>query len=210
MDRCPEILEARSLTEAQLFLWVKRCGQCGSGPLAPGIGAIRAADAVLVLPATCRACRVASDLHFAAGLAAPGAQEVRLLTLDQCDMPPGLPIDPTEKPSRLIDVAGWLTLDTLLSEKARQVAGRAENAAGRAPVRQWQLLAGACIEEAMKFFEKGNELPPAKAFFDDASRRQFRERPELFTRERLIHLKSRKPMPVVRNRPRREAREREE
>ncbi len=122
-------------------------------------------------------------------------------------MPPGLPINPTEKPSRLIDVAGWLTLDTLLGEKARQAAGRAENAASRAPVRQWQLLARACIEEAMKFYEKGNELPPAKAFFNDASRRQFRERPELFARERLIHLKSRKPMHTIGNRRHREATE---
>ncbi len=194
MDTCPGTLTVRSFTEAQLYIWVTRCGQCGNGPLVPEIGRADGPQAApTAVPVVCRSCGAASELRFDGDWAA-GSGEVSLATLDLCLVPPGLPINPTDEPSRVIDVAGWLTLESMLAEKARQAAGGADNAADRVVVRQWQLLAGACVEEALKFYEEDNELPPAEAFFDEGSRGQFRERPAMFTRGRLIELRARRPV----------------
>ena len=70
------------------------------------------------------------------------------------------------------------------------------NAAGRAVARQMQIQAGTCLEEALKFYDADNDLPPEDAFFTDAGRRQFREHPESFLRGRLISLRA--MLPIVR------------
>jgi hypothetical protein len=186
-----------SLTEGQLYLWVTPCPRCGQGSLVPGPGVDerRTDGDVLAVPVTCRPCQERVRIDFALGPGA-GVQQASadFMTLDQAIAPPPLPINPTDEASRAIDVAGWLTLEAMLLERARAVAARAEGLADRATVRLWQVLAGECIAEALKFYDEDNDLPPEDAFFSESSRRQFRERPALFARDRLIDLRARKPM----------------
>jgi hypothetical protein len=61
-------------------------------------------------------------------------------------------------------------------------------------MRRLNLLAGCCLDEALKFFDADNDVPPEDAFFSDASRQQFRDRPERFTRQRIIDLRSQLPV----------------
>jgi len=121
-------------------------------------------------------------------------QLARFVTLEESLVPPAAPVNPMEDPSQAIDVAGWLTLEAMLGEKARQIRAWATETADRGAAREWELLAGTCVEEALKFYDQDNELPPEEAFFDEFARRQFRDRPELFTRERLIHLRTQRPI----------------
>lgn len=197
MGTSPAVLAIHSLTEAQLVVWAKRCGRCGNGPLAPETGAIEpsAAGPILALPVTCRSCGEVTVLRFA-GID-PKAGDPRLarfVTLEESPVPPAPPVNPTGEPSRAIDVAGWLTLEAMLGEKARQLRAWASGTADRGAAREWELLAGTCVEEALKFYDPDNDLPPEEAFFDEFARRQLRDRPESFTRERLIHLRTQRPI----------------
>jgi hypothetical protein len=82
----------------------------------------------------------------------------------------------------------------MISDRARVEAGQARNMAQRAAVRKWYLLARACLDEALKFYDADNDLPPEDAFFSDTSQRQFRDRPAMFARQRLIDLRARRPV----------------
>ncbi len=190
-------LAIHSLTEAQLVVWAKRCGRCGNGPLVPGTGTVEppVAEPILALPVSCRSCGEVTVLRFA-GIdpKAGNPQLARFVTLEESLVPPAAPVNPMEDPSQAIDVAGWLTLEAMLGEKARQIRAWATETADRGAAREWELLAGTCVEEALKFYDQDNELPPEEAFFDEFARRQFRDRPELFTRERLIHLRTQRPI----------------
>ncbi|MCH7839019.1 MAG: hypothetical protein IID38_02130, partial [Planctomycetes bacterium] len=51
--------------------------------------------------------------------------------------------------------------------------------------------------EALKFSdEDGNDLPPAEGFFQEATRRRFRQNPERFSRRRLLNLRAGLPKPL--------------
>ena len=60
-------------------------------------------------------------------------------------------------------------------------------------VRQLQLQAAQCLDEALKFYDPDNDVPPPEAFFSEDSQRHFRERPDLFSRQRLIELRAKLP-----------------
>ena len=90
-------------------------------------------------------------------------------------------ISASESPSKLIDLSGWLTLVSLFQEQARAHPNE------KAKARPFELMASACLEEALKFYDADNDLPPEDAFFFTASRKRFVDRPELFTRQRLIN-----------------------
>jgi hypothetical protein len=106
-----------------------------------------------------------------------------------------LPISRTDEPSRILDVAGWLTLHARLCDAARAKA-RAASSVERTLARQLHIQAAACLEEALKFYDEDNDLPPEDAFFTDAGRRQFRGHPESFLRGRLVSLRA--VLPVAR------------
>jgi len=65
--------------------------------------------------------------------------------------------------------------------------------AERSARRRLQVQSAACLAEALKFYDPDNDLPPEEAFFTAESRRQFRARPELFARDRIIGLRARLP-----------------
>jgi hypothetical protein len=173
MDPLLGSLSIHSLTEGYLYLLVTPCAACG-GPLQPEDPGQFSSGKVesLAVPVVCRRCGVRTEVRF-----------------DVADLP--------DEPSRVIDVAGWLTLYTLITEKARGVAEQVQTAPQRTTLRQLQMQAAQCLDEALKFYEPDNDLPPQDALWRDDSRRQYAEHPELFLRGRLVSLRAR--LPVSRN-----------
>lgn len=103
----------------------------------------------------------------------------------------GEAINESDEPSRLLDVGQWILLARLLIEDA-------EREPDRVLARNLRIESGRCLEEAVKFFDDAeNDLPPAGAFFCDASRQRFRQAPEQFSRRRLIEMRARLPNPYV-------------
>ena len=79
------------------------------------------------------------------------------------------------------------------STSARATTEDARSANDRAGARQLQIEAGLCLDEALKFYDDDNDLPPEEAFYSDDSRTRFRDRPGLFARQRLIELRGELP-----------------
>ena len=188
-------LPIHSLTEARLFTKITPCSNCGSGPLAIAFEDVRCDDDLLIVPVACRACRHPQEMAFETGwLKQPGPVSAMLDELrDLADLPAAQTINPSRDPSEIIDIAGWLTLHLMMAESARIVALDAHTLADRGLVRRLRIEAGHCLAEALKFYDDDNDLPPTDAFFSDAADRQFREHPELFVRQRLLHLRSQLP-----------------
>lgn len=171
-------LSAHSLAEAYFYLMVTPCPACGKGPL-------RGSDAQRVAPdspvlavridAACAACAARSEYRF------------QLPHGTRVDADSGIPdVNPGDRPSGIIDVGQWLTL-------FRAITTKASGAADKPEARRLGLEAAQCLEEALKFYEEGNDVPPAGAFFCDRSRQRFRDHPEQFSRQRLIDLRARLP-----------------
>lgn len=180
-----------SVVEASLCAQATACPRC-AGPLDTD-GAFLRGDAVgrtLTLVTACRTCGAGFEKRFdASGLPAAEVAGVEGGSLPSPWDAPGGVINPTEDASEVIDVAGWLTLFSLLAEQARLAGEKAATLSDRSVARQIRLAAAACVDEALKFFDADNDLPPDDAFFTDAARRQFWEHPELFTRQHLAELR---------------------
>jgi hypothetical protein len=95
-------------------------------------------------------------------------------------------INPTAEPSEILDVAQWVMLSGM-------VAASATSEPDKVRKRRLFIEAAQCLEEALKFYADDNDLPPAAAFFHDGSRLRFRQSPEHFSRQRLLHLRSKLP-----------------
>jgi hypothetical protein len=177
-DACPT---AHSLAEAYLFLMATPCPACGKGPLRGEVTAAppgRAAQPhpagrnTVSLNAECGACHAHSPWTFEVpGTAVSGTPPV---------------INATDEPSRILDVAQWITL-------FRMISARAAEQADRQIARRLLIEAGQCLEEALKFYEPGNDLPPPTAFFHPGSRERLRTNPEQFSRQRLLGLRAKLP-----------------
>jgi hypothetical protein len=100
----------------------------------------------------------------------------------------GTNLNPTEEPSHILDVGQWIMLFRLFEQQAAGAPSKVE-------ARVLNLKAGACLNEALKFYEEDdNDLPPGSAMFTDSTRRRFREAPEQFSRRRLIGLRATLPV----------------
>lgn len=174
-----EPLAAHSVAEAHLYLMATPCDACSKGPLQadqPLAAALPADEPVLSLDVRCGSCGRHRTYRFHIP---PDATIAPNATLFE--------VNPTPEPSRILDVGQWLMLHLLHVEAARQESNKQE-------ARSMKLRAGQCLEEALKFYTgDDNDLPPAEAFFCEASRRRFREHPERFSRERIINLRRRLP-----------------
>ncbi len=171
-------LVAHSLAEAYLYLMATPCGACGKGPLegsdAHSIDSDQGSASVAI-PAACGACGERVDIRFA-------------LTEGLGADPNGPPIvNPTDEPSRIIDVAQWVTLFRMITEAAAKEEGKVA-------ARELGLEAAQCLDEALRFYDDGeNDLPPAEAFYCESSRRRFADHPQQFSRQRLIDLRAKLP-----------------
>jgi hypothetical protein len=95
-------------------------------------------------------------------------------------------VNPTDEPSRIIDLGQWLSLFYLLVDSAQR-AGKGLEA------RRLTFQAAQCVEEALKFYGPEDESPPEGAFASAASRRAFAEHPERFARQRLRDIRGKLP-----------------
>lgn len=171
-------LVAHSLAEVYLYLLATPCATCGRGPLRGGEAEPCDDSAVGItvgVAATCGSCQSVTRWKFRL----PGP--LQAVSTDQESV-----VNSTSEPSRMLDVAQWLTLFRMMAE----AAGKEMN---KTAARRLALEAAECLDEALKFFEEDNDLPTKDAFFHDGSRERFRDHPEQFSRQRLLHLRSKLP-----------------
>ncbi len=167
---------AHSIEEVYFFLMLSPCTSCDGGPLdAEQVQRESESASFRTFQFQCR-CRQCGTKHA-----------LRFPIASQDDHPHDPPVvNPDSEPSQLIDVAQWLTLFHLLTSKAAQTRDKSES-------RRLGYEAALCLDEALKFYEPDNELPPESAFFSDRTREHLRTQPELFVRRRLVDLRSKLP-----------------
>ena len=162
-----EVVTVHSVAEAYLYAMVLRCPTCGKGPMKPRRDLTRkeASPGGWMMVAYCAACGDDVALHFAID-PPPTREQAR----SDC-------INPTPQRSQAIDLLGWLSLfQTIIAES--------EKSADKRTGRQLAHEAAQCLDEAMKFYDGGNELPGEGAFFGQDSPRRFRDHPEYFNRSK--------------------------
>lgn len=94
-------------------------------------------------------------------------------------------INPTDSPSGIVDLAGWLSLFHMFVEAA--AASDDKLVARRDGYR-----AALCLAEALKFYDD-NELPDESAFFSDETKGGYRQHPEEYARQKLRDMQARLP-----------------
>ncbi len=191
------VLIPHSLTEARLYLKTQTCESCGQGLLdiSPETPAYDAGSHNLAVAVACRECGRQASVAFRVNQIERRGPVLSMLgeLRDISHQPAAQVINPTRHPSRMIDVTGWVMLYTMLIEDARTESLKSTSMEKRAAVRRMRVEAAQCLDEALKFFDEDNDLPPREAFFAEKSYRRFLERPELYTRQRLIEMRSQSP-----------------
>jgi len=181
-------MRAHSPGEARLYLKVTPCSACGQGPWetqqagADSTAPAASPDRLLTLNARCAHCGAERAFVFQCSPADPG----RPADARHHAEPAGETINPTERPSEIIDLGQWLSLFHLLAETAEGPSEKPE-------ARRDAWLAAQCLDEALKFYPSDDELPAESAFTTDASRQAFAEHPEWFARQRLRDMRERLP-----------------
>ena len=166
-------VRARTSNEARFYMMVTPCTACGKGPR--GLASAQQPVAGALSVATqCRACERTEEFAFEIEHDTP-------LSGSESET-----INPTDKPSVIIDLAQWLSLFFLLVERANAEEDGVVS-------RQASFQAALCLAEAIKFYRDGEDLPEESAFFSDASRAVFREHPQKFSRRRLGDLQAKLP-----------------
>lgn len=188
-----ETLVTHSLAEAFLYLMATSCPSCGQGPLkgedVRPVGASQCpvgeggreesedgADRLWQITVTCAACK---------SVTAPTFQ----LPGNLVEVPAGeaAVVNPTDEPSRILDVGQWIMLFRMIVERAARETDKIQ-------ARHLGIEAAQCLEEALKFYDDAdNDLPPPEALFTEPSRTRFRKAPEQFSRRRLIDLRAKLP-----------------
>ena len=171
-----QLLHANSLVEAYLYLKVRPCRICGNGTLEPQQPRVDQDQSAVRIVAACDECGGADEFHFETSAA--------LTRGDPLSEP--YDINASPRPSKLIDVAQWLTLYELLLDSAGKTPDRQE-------ARWLQHRAGQCLDEALKFYEIGEELPSSEAFFSEETRRRFHSHPQQFARSKWLERRLRLP-----------------
>jgi hypothetical protein len=167
-----EPLPAFTRNEVWCYLRVTPCPSCGHGPWE-----VQREDAdgrALALLCRCRKCGREMRLDFTAACDQPDAGAAAEV------------LNPTDEPSRIIDLAQWVGLFHRLVEQAARDASKTH-------ARRAGLQAALCLAEALKFHVAGQDEPPETAFFNETTRRAFREHPERFSHSRLRELQGRLP-----------------
>jgi hypothetical protein len=163
------------LLEAYYYLMLQRCS-CG-GPLEAGEARREFEEGVPCrrIMTVCRDCRARRDLVF------------DVSSCDRHEEPAeaARPIaDP--RPSQVIDVSQWLALFHAILKAANE-------ASDRAATRRLGFEAAQCLDEALKFYEPDQDMPPRSAFLSDESFERSRQQPAGFARSRLMEYRDRLP-----------------
>jgi len=170
-------LVAHSIAEAKLYLLARACPSCAQGPVRSAVEGQRAGSAGrtdLTLSASCEACGHRFVARFAVTSAGFG---------DTSKV-----INPVSEPSRILDLAQWTMLSTMLLESSRREPDKVRG-------RQLRIEAGLCLDEALKFYgDAENDLPTAEAFFTGETRALLKDSPERFSRSRLRNMRAALPV----------------
>ena len=175
-DSGQKLLEAHTLNEVRYYLMVSPCPLCGKGPQEITHPQSAQAGQTTTIQITCRNCEQNGTLD------AICQSEVEAGEGYDSDV-----INPSDHPSRIIDLGQWLSLFYLLVESAATDSSRTS-------ARRGGYQAMLCLSEALKFYGD-NELPPVEAFFTETTRDIFRRHSEKFTRQRLRDMQSKLPTP---------------
>ncbi len=177
MHAAPDgLLTAHSIAEAFLYVRLTFCPRCRHRPIhaAGDLKYANAAAGEWTLPINCEACRFDGALTFRLE-PPPSARHMAR-------------INPSVEPSQLIDVAGWLSLFRVILDGASRETNKED-------ARAMTLEAAECLDEALRFYPVGQDLPPATAFFNEQSSERFAQHPEQFRRSKLADIRSRLPSP---------------
>jgi hypothetical protein len=164
---------ASTLAEIDASFLVRPCPACAQGPWQVTRPESLAHPGTPVeVEATCRHCGHREQFTFR--VANP--------------MDPDLPwqVNPTDEPSRLIDLAGWMGLFYGFLERASRAGDKAES-------RRLGYKAAVCLAEALKFYGPDDELPGPEAFFTDSGAEAYRRHTEKFARQKLRDMQARLP-----------------
>ncbi|HUT59128.1 MAG TPA: hypothetical protein VNA25_14865 [Phycisphaerae bacterium] len=166
-------LQAYTLNEARYYLVVTPCGQCLKGPWEVDAVESDQTPGLLSIESHCGNCRARRLFAFSCRRPQPA------------DGPEALQINPTDQPSRIVDLGQWLSLFYMLIESAASERDRRT-------ARRTGYRAAMCLAEALKFYADDDE-PPASAFFYDRTAEARRRHPESFSRQRLRDMQAKLP-----------------
>jgi hypothetical protein len=169
-----EPLPAHTLNEVRYYLMVTPCSSCGKGPWVAEDDEmpVRAGQEV-ALPARCRNCGAERSFAFLCRHELPAHG------------PEAQTVNPSDAPSRIVDLAQWLSLFYVLIESAATETSKPAT-------RLTGYQAALCLAESLKFYGD-NELPPESAFFSPATLGAYREHPEKFAKQRLLDMQAKLP-----------------
>ena len=167
-------LHTHTFNEVKYYLMATPCSACGKGPrTVDATGPPGKAGEPIIVQIHCRSCNRQQGITFCYDHEPP-AEEVSA----EC-------INPTDEPSRIIDLSQWLGLFYMLAESAWQ--------RDSAPsMRRVDFQAALCLAEALKFYGD-DELPPASAFSTAEGIAAFRDHPEKFARQKLRDMQAKLP-----------------
>ncbi len=174
-DPPADAVPLHSVQEEYFYLMVNPCAcgmpwRTGDQQAAPGGGGL-----VHPVHATCPGCGAERTFTFALRQRPEAARPA-----------PVREVNPTDEPSRAIDLGQWMTL-------ARFYLARIERLRDAVAKAQSLLDARQCLEEALKFFPPAAETAPADALWTDAGRHVAAETPDLLTRPRIETMLARLP-----------------
>jgi hypothetical protein len=167
---------ARSVAEADLYLSLRPCPNCGStGQVVQGFaeGTVEG-DEVRWLAARCPNCAEIHRYPF------------------RFPAEPATPVDGHQRfggdePSELLDPGQWLLLADAMLEDVPERPGEL-SAQRRQQFREQVDVAVAAVEEALKFLAEGEDSVSAFAFWSEPGHRLFTAQPWMFEREWLADL----------------------
>lgn len=173
-----EPLKAHTPNEMPCYLLVTHCAECGRGPLEPQVPADPPAEPPqdpdrpeVSVRARCRRCGHEHSFRFRCQHDVPALG-------DDPDC-----INPTEEPSRIIDLAQWVGLYYHFADASGSAPSPVES-------RRLARRAALCLSEALKFYSS-DEMPPASAFFcSESSAAAFRANRANYARTRLRELQA--------------------
>ena len=184
-----EPLWAQTPNELHYYLLVTPCAQCGRGPLVPqrpepaaaGEEGASPASRQAVVRTQCKRCNAKADFHF------------RWEYVEPADAADPDCINPSDEPSRIIDLGQWVGLYHMFSAEAGSSRTPAET--HRASRQAWL-----CLAEALKFFA-GEEFPPESAFVTESSIRAYRANQANYAHTHLRDLQAMLPAPSLASQP---------
>ncbi len=173
-------LVAHSYMEIHLFLQMTVCENCTAAPLQPlshNLPSPAPSESAITVFTTCGHCQHPHEFLFEI------PKDALPTKFDELT-----PINKTSQPSQLIDLAQWVTLDQMLYEDS-------SNESDAKLARRLAIKASLCLGEALKFFQDpDNDLPPVEAFFQESSRSRFMQNPQLYSRQRILALRAKRPV----------------